>query len=101
MQISLAREHTTATVSLNGRFDFNTLPDFRQICDALPGEAELQRVQVDFLAVDYLDSSALSVLLMLREKLMGAGKEIVLTGVHGNVRQVLDVANFNRLFSIV
>ena len=58
-------------------------------------------MEINFLNVDYLDSSALSVLLMLREKLLAAGKEITLSGARGNVRQVFDIANFNRLFRIV
>ncbi len=37
---------------------------------------------------------------MLREKVGGARKEITLAGVHGNVKQVLDIANFAKLFRI-
>lgn len=50
--------------------------------------------------VDYLDSSALGMLLMLRDKLGGANKEVALVGVRGNVKQVLDIANFAKLFQI-
>jgi hypothetical protein len=37
---------------------------------------------------------------MLRDKLGGANKEIALMGVRGNVKQVLDIANFGKLFPI-
>lgn len=57
-------------------------------------------VTIGFSAVEYLDSSVLGILLMLREKVGGARKEITLAGVHGNVKQVLDIANFAKLFGI-
>jgi anti-anti-sigma factor len=101
MQIRFEREKATLALHLTGRFDFNTLPAFREACDGLPADEEIQSVQINLSDVDYLDSSALSVLLMLREKILSSGKEIVLTGVRGNVRQVLEIANFGRLFRIV
>jgi anti-anti-sigma factor len=51
--------------------------------------------------VDYLDSSALGMLLMLRDKAKGAAREVVLTKCTGAVKQVLDIANFGKLFRIV
>lgn len=101
MQIRLERDKTTTTLHLSGRFDFNTLSAFHEVCEDLPVQADLLGVEINFLNVDYLDSSALSVLLMLREKLLAAGKEIALSGARGNVRQVFEIANFNRLFRIV
>jgi hypothetical protein len=37
---------------------------------------------------------------MLRDKLGGVNKEALLHGVTGNVKQVLDIANFGKLFKI-
>ena len=101
MQIRLEQDKTTTTLHLAGRFDFNTLSVFHEACDDLPVQADILGVEINLHNVDYLDSSALSVLLMLREKLLAAGKEITLSGARGNVRQVFDIANFNRLFRIV
>ena len=53
-----------------------------------------------FSGVDYLDSAALGMLLLLREKLGNVRKEVELTGTHGMVKQVLEIANFARLFRI-
>ncbi len=39
-------------------------------------------------------------LLMLRDKMGGAKKEPKLTGVHGNVKHVLGIANYGKLFHI-
>lgn len=100
MQANVLKEAGKTVIKLNGRFDFNTHREFRAAYEPLVSDADIQAVIVDFSGVDYLDSSALGMLLMLRDKLGGAGKEVALTGVRGNVKQVLDIANFGKLFPI-
>lgn len=100
MQVNVTKADACTTLKLSGRFDFNTHREFRSAYEPLVPDASVRRVVVDFSAVDYLDSSALGMLLMLRDKLGGANKEIMLTGVTGNVKQVLDIANFGKLFQI-
>lgn len=100
MQASILNESGKATIKLAGRFDFNTHREFRAAYEPLVGDAAVRSVVVDFSGVDYLDSSALGMLLMLRDKLGGANKEVALAGVRGNVKQVLDIANFGKLFQI-
>lgn len=100
MQATVSKEGAKAVVRLSGRFDFNTHREFRGAYEPLLTESDIRQVTVDFSGVDYLDSSALGMLLMLRDKLGGANKEVVLAGVRGNVKQVLDIANFGKLFQI-
>ena len=100
MQASIHNESGKATIKLDGRFDFNTHREFRSAYEPLVVDPAVRAVVVDFSGVDYLDSSALGMLLMLRDKLGGANKEVALVGVRGNVKQVLDIANFAKLFQI-
>lgn len=100
MQVTVSNEGGKATIKLNGRFDFNTHREFRSAYEPLITDAAARGVVVDFSGVDYLDSSALGMLLMLRDKMGGANKDVALTGVRGNVKQVLDIANFGKLFHI-
>ncbi|MFN4342697.1 MAG: STAS domain-containing protein [Azonexus sp.] len=100
MQASVLNDSGKATIKLAGRFDFNTHREFRSAYEPLLSDDAVRSVVVDFSGVDYLDSSALGMLLMLRDKLGGANKEVALTGVRGNVKQVLDIANFGKLFQI-
>ena len=100
MQASVQKDTGKATIKLAGRFDFNTHREFRAAYEPLIADSTLRSVVVDFAGVDYLDSSALGMLLMLRDKMGGASKEVALTGVRGNVKQVLDIANFGKLFQI-
>ena len=86
------------TIAIKGRFDFAKHQEFRDAYEELtPAPA---CVIVDLKDATYLDSSALGMLLMLRDKMGGAGKEVALTGVTGNVKQVLGIANFGKLFQI-
>lgn len=100
MQASILNESGKTIIKLVGRFDFNTHREFRAAYEPLVGDAAVRSVVVDLSGVDYLDSSALGMLLMLRDKLGGASKDVTLSGVRGNVKQVLDIANFGKLFHI-
>lgn len=82
------------------RFDFNAYRSFREAY-----EKELRRPSVTHLVIDlgevqYIDSAALGILLMLREKAQDANKTVELRHPQGVVRDVLEVANFFRLFKI-
>lgn len=100
MQANVSKDSVSAVIKLAGRFDFNTHREFRAAYEPLIADSSLRSVTVDFAGVEYLDSSALGMLLMLRDKMGGVSKEVRLSGVRGNVKQVLDIANFGKLFQI-
>ena len=97
---SLVHQDGRAVLTLEGRFDFNSHRDFRDACDELLIRPGLKGIDVDFTRVDYLDSSALGMLLLLREKADTQGKQVALAGLQGTVKEVLDIANFDKLFTI-
>jgi anti-anti-sigma factor len=99
MQVTIVKAERMTTIKLQGRFDFNTHREFRAFAETTLQEAPSQ-IQVDLAGVDYLDSSALGMLLMLRDKAQAGNKTVALVNCRGNVRQVLDIANFGKLFSI-
>ena len=100
MDTSVSTLQSQARIQLSGRFDFNSHREFRDAVDKALGSPGTTEVAVDLGNVAYLDSSALGMLLMLRDKLTGAGKEVGLGNVRGTVKQVLDIANFGKLFRI-
>ena len=53
---------------------------------------------VDLSNTEYLDSSALGMLLLLREHAGGENANIEITQASADVRKILDVANFSKLF---
>jgi anti-anti-sigma factor len=100
MQAKLTNSDGRAIIQLQGRFDFNAHREFREVVDSALGSAE-REIQVDLGGVDYLDSSALGMLLMLRDKAKAASREVSLARCTGAVKQVLDIANFGKLFRII
>lgn len=99
MQTSVSSKDGKVVIALQGRFDFNAHREFREAVDQAVKESA-GTIQVDLASVDYLDSSALGMLLMLRDKAKGAGKEVALANARGSVKQVIDIANFGKLFTL-
>jgi len=89
-----------ATLALSGRFDFSIHRDFRKNYEDILGTSGVKELLVDLDKVDYIDSSALGMLLLLREKAGSQNIQLKLANTRGAVRQVLEVANFGRLFDI-
>ena len=55
---------------------------------------------VDLSDTEYLDSSALGMLLLLREHAGGESSKIEISQASDEVRKILDVANFGKLFKM-
>lgn len=101
MEVNVVSANGNTVLQLRGRFDFNAHREFRQAIDAAVAVPTVKEVRVDLAGVEYLDSSALGMLLMLRDRCKGADKTVSLSNCRGAVKQVLDIANFSKLFQIV
>jgi anti-anti-sigma factor len=93
---ALSEDRRTVTIKVAGRFDFATHQDFLRAYKEYPkGE---KRFVVDLAATEYMDSSAMGMLLQLRDHASGQAVELV----NGNeaINEILRIANFDRLFRI-
>lgn len=88
------------SIFLIGQFDFNAHKAFRLACQELLDNSAITQIEVDFEQVPYLDSSALGMLLLLKERASNVNKELALVNCKDTVRQVLEIACFNKLFNI-
>lgn len=100
LQVNVSKDGNKAVLALTGRFNFEAHRAFRDAYSPLIGDAGVGTLVLDFRGVDYMDSSALGMLLMLRERLGGSGKTMSLNNCAGTVRDVLTVANFGKIFKI-
>ncbi len=100
MQAQVQKAGSKATIKLAGRFDFNAHRHFRDAYEPQLGASEVKEFEIDFGQVDYVDSSALGMLLMLKEKAQASAKGVALVNCRGTVKQVLDIANFGKLFQM-
>jgi len=88
----------TLTISVSGAFDFKCHADFRRAYESLP--VRPRRVVVDLAEAEYLDSSALGMLLLLRKHSEVEGQQVTLAHARPSVSRVLAVANFHKLFQV-
>jgi anti-anti-sigma factor len=93
---SVSDNGKVVTIQVSGRFDFATHQEFmRAYKEHARGEKEFV---VDLKNAEYLDSSAMGMLLQLRD--YGKGADVRILNGNDAVREILRIANFEKLFSI-
>jgi len=95
---TVSEDGRNITISITGKFDFQFYDEFRSAYAETPGSGV--SYEVNLAGAEYLDSSALGMLLLLREHAGGESSKIDITHVSENVRKVPDVANFGKVFNI-
>ena len=95
---TVSEDGRKVTISITGKFDFQFYDEFRSAYAETPGLGV--NYEVDLAGAEYLDSSALGMLLLLREHAGGESSKVDITHVSDSVRKILDVANFGKLFNI-
>jgi len=97
---SLSPDGKEVTIHVSGRFDFAAQNEFRDAYHSVRPEDEV-RFFIDLNRASYMDSSALGMLLMMREHLGGDAADITLSHCTEEITNILNVANFQSLFKIV
>ena len=100
MAINVQIRDRSARITMSGRFDFQVHRDFKDAYTPLLDNAAVHEIEVEMSKVDYLDSSALGMLMLLNERAKAVNKPVALLNTSGVVSQVLEVANFSKIFNI-
>lgn len=85
------------TIAITGRFDFSQNDTFRKAYEAHPAGT---RFTVDLARVEYLDSSALGMLLLLRKHAGNTTDGVQLLNGSKDVMRVLQIARFDQMFRV-
>jgi len=97
MTIEKKQENGTLTLALAGRLDTNTAPEL---------EAELKldgvsEVVFDFVALDYISSAGLRVLLAAQKAMMSSGGKMSIANANEMVRGVFQITGLDAVFTLV
>lgn len=98
VESDFSQEGKELTIRVKGRFDFGKHQEFRD-------SYERQQYRPDAVVVDltdttYLDSSALGMLLLLRDYAGGEEADVRVINANSDVRKILAISNFDKLFVI-
>jgi HptB-dependent secretion and biofilm anti anti-sigma factor len=86
------------TIVIAGRFDFGAHQEFRNAYERV--DSTPRSYVIDLKDTTYLDSSALGMLLLLRDHAGGDSAQIRLLNCKPDVRKILAISNFEQLFQI-
>lgn len=84
-------------IKITGRFDFNAHHDFRNV---YRNEKSSAAYTIDMSGTEYIDSSALGMLLLLREHAGNESANITITGCNDDIKKIFAISNFEKLFTI-
>ncbi len=85
-------------IAINGRFDFSAHKDFRDAYEDL--EEKPSSYRIDMTEAQYIDSSALGMLLLLRDHAGGDSADVEIVNCNADVKKILTISNFDQLFTI-
>ena len=100
MKINKKQDGDKVTLTLNGRFDFSVHREFRTSYEDALKLAGLKKITLDMAGVDYLDSSALGMLLLLNERARATNTEVNISRCSSGVLKILEIANFSKIIKI-
>ncbi len=100
MSISMTvnSDNKAATMKVIGRFDFSLHNDFRKAYKDISINAG--QYVVDLSGTEYLDSSALGMLLLLKEHAESHSSQVKLTGYSDEIKEILTIASFDKIFTL-
>lgn len=86
-------------VTLSGKFTFSDHQEFRSVLQKAE-ENNIRQVVLNMALVDFIDSAALGMLLLLHDIAKKNHKEVMINGATGHVKKIFEMAKFETMFAI-
>jgi anti-anti-sigma factor len=87
------------TIHISGQFNFSIYKEFREAYQRAEQPETIAYV-IDMAGTEYMDSSALGMLLLLRERAGSDRADIAINHCNPEIRKIFRISNFDRLFRI-
>ncbi|GLR71487.1 STAS domain-containing protein [Agaribacter marinus] len=88
------------SLSIPERFDFGYHKEFTEQYQRILNEGGISDIALDFTKVSYLDSSALGMMVLFQKKAKSQNISVRIRGARESAKEILLIANFDRLFDI-
>jgi anti-anti-sigma factor len=98
IKADLSKTEDTLTISIDGKFDFGSLKDFRLAYSE--DHARASKYVVDMRRTETMDSSALGMLLNMKKYLNKEDREIRIINCGPTLKKILLIARFDKKFKI-
>ena len=82
------------------RFDFGYHKQFTDQYQAVLDSDDVTDIALDFSRVSFLDSSALGMMVLFQKKAKSKNINVRIRGAKDSAKEILQIANFDRLFDI-
>ncbi|MDD5049509.1 MAG: STAS domain-containing protein [Methanoregulaceae archaeon] len=99
LRVDESRSGSATIVSLSGRMDASSSPAAEAVLSRLIGAGE-RRIVVDMSDLDYISSAGLRVMLASLKRLREDGGQLLLAGLKPEIKNIFEIAGFQRIFSI-
>ena len=86
------------TIEIKGKFDFNFVQDFRSAYSSIEGSVDC--IIVDLRETEYMDSSALGMLLNMQKTMNGRVNTIKISNCKPQIKKILQISRFDKKFDI-
>ncbi|MDX2112234.1 MAG: STAS domain-containing protein [Alphaproteobacteria bacterium] len=96
------QKHTTSNgikFELSGTFTFADHQIFKTILEHVD-EAGIHQIELDMAAVTFIDSAALGMLLLLRDRCQSTHTPIIISRAQGQTEKVMRISKFDQLFTL-
>lgn len=95
---SISADAATLTIHIKGKFDFNLVQSFRQAYAQI--DKSITKVIIDLRETDYMDSSALGMLLNMQKSIDTQVNKFEISNCQPQFKKILQISRFDKKFDI-
>lgn len=98
MEFAIVNHPDVMEITMSGQFTFNFNQKFKQILTLLD-TIQSPAITVNLRGIDFIDSSGLGMLLLLRDECVKRQIGITLQQAQGQVEKILTISKFDQIFA--
>ena len=96
MEIKTTNINNQYVIVIEGRLDTNTAPELETVLN----DVNASNLVLDCLALEYVSSAGLRVILAAHKRLSASGQSLTLKNIRQEVRAVFDMTGFSKILTI-